>query len=88
MMMSKMALLNGSLSLTIEKAARVQTKTERPTVQAVINILLKKYLVNGTVELPSIPKSSLKFPKVGFLTNILGGKAYNSYSGLNAEFTR
>jgi len=43
------------------------------TIIVVITILLKAYLVNGTVELPRDTTKSEKFLVVGFLTKNWGG---------------
>ena len=56
-----------------------------PTVPAsVIQIVLKKYLENGTHESSNNIDKSLKLSNVGFWKNSLGGYINNSASGLKA----
>ncbi len=75
-------------SFTSEYAPMQDTVTVQSTMMVVIMMLLKAYLVKGTVELPSDTTRSLKFLVVGFLTKNWGGYMKSSSNGLNAVLIR
>ena len=59
-----------------------------PAVPAnVIKIVLNKYLVNVTHDLPSVTNRSEKLSSVGFCAKIFGGNLNSSSSGFKAFAT-